>query len=287
MTNQAFTEKDFGDKSFLRLAGGKQKLVSKLISLLPTSIKQGRYIEPFFGGGSLFFAISPESARLNDANLLLMDMYRFIRDDPGVVHHELIKLAKKHGESFYYKVRSEINHASPSHKKAAQMIYLNRSCFNGVFRVNKKSEFNVPWGKKSEIIIPSRVTLENTAHKFSACNLLSGDFSEALQDIQPQDFVYLDPPYLPLDQTAFFRHFTWPRFELDDHKRLAVCAQRIREQGARVMVSNPDLPIVRSIFNNWHFTEVSLPRSAAARKTNVRRAAELIITSYDMSEEKH
>ena len=101
MTTRLFTEKDFGDKSFLRLAGGKQKLVSRLISLLPKSGIEGKYIEPFVGGGSLFFSIAPERATVADANPFLMDMYRFVKDDPRAVHDELIKLAKMHGESFY------------------------------------------------------------------------------------------------------------------------------------------------------------------------------------------
>ena len=281
-----FYEKDFGTKPFLRLTGGKQKLLTKLIDLLPESIAHSRYIEPFFGGGSLFFALTPMGARLNDANTLLMDMYRSIQDDPAAVHDELVKLAKRHGEPFYYKVRSSFNLEGISHKKAAQFIYLNRACFNGVFRVNKKSEFNVPWGKKTHIIIPNLTNLERASRLFSACELLDWDFADALSDVGQRDFVYLDPPYLPLDQTAFFRHYTWPRFSLDDHEKLATCAQLIRERGANVMVSNRDLPIVRTMFRDWFFTEVSVPRFATADKANVRRAAELIITSYPVGGEK-
>ena len=146
-----------------------------------------------------------------------------------------------------------------------------------------KSEFNVPWGKKTTIIIPNFATLDRTSQLLGASELLDGDFADSLSAVGDGDFVYLDPPYIPLDHTAYFRHYTWPLFSRDDHQRLAVRAQEIRERGAYVMISNADLPIIRTMFKDWHITEFSVPRSVTAKKDQVRRVSELIITSYPAS----
>lgn len=280
MPNPVFIEKDFGRKSFLRLAGGKQRLLARLMEIIPATPKSFRYIEPFFGGGSLFFGIAPFAARISDANKLIMGMYQFLLDDPSVVHAHLLNLAERHDEAFYYEVRSSFNTARRGHKKAAQLIYLNRSCFNGVFRVNRKSEFNVPSGKKLQILIPTLDYLIGIAEVLARSEVLVGDFAFSLEDVGNGDVVYLDPPYVPIDQTAFFRHYTSPKFSLDDHQRVAAWSNKMAAKGAHVIVSNSDLPIVRAMFSGWHFTTISTSRNVTAKKASVRRLPELIITNY-------
>lgn len=280
MSDELFVEKDFGKKTFLRLAGGKQHLLDRLTKTLPDDSNKRRYIEPFFGGGSLFFATAPTEARIGDANHLMIEMYQYLVDDPSAVHSHLLSLAEMHDERFYYEVRSSFNRKSASHKKAAQLIYLNRSCFNGVFRVNQQSEFNVPWGKKQQILIPTQDYLKRAAELLGRSEMSHGDFSGLLEDVGEGDMVYLDPPYVPIDRTAHFRHYTSPRFSLDDHERLANWARKIADNGAHVMVSNSDLPVVRSMFCGWHFTSLSISRHVTSKKTDVRRFQELIITSY-------
>jgi DNA adenine methylase len=201
MTVEYYIEKDFGNKTFLRLAGGKQHLLDRLTRMLPSGIETLRYIEPFIGGGSLFFATSPANARISDANRLIIEMYRFLLDDPLAVHSHLLKLAERHNEDFYYEVRSSFNAKRASYKRAAQLIYMNRSCFNGVFRVNQKSKFNVPWGKKQQILIPTLEYLIRVADLLRKTEIILGDFAGSLKDVGQGDMVYLDPPYVPIDRT--------------------------------------------------------------------------------------
>ena len=240
------------------------------------------YREPFLGGGSLFLALEPSKAKLNDLNPLLIDMYRAVRDDPESVHRQLVTLANSHSSTFFYKTRGLFNRSEASVLKAAQFIYLNRSCFNGVFRVNRKSEFNVPWGKKERVLIPTAGNLKRLASLLSPAKLSDGDYTDVLAAAGPDDFVYLDPPYPPISRTSFFRHYTSLRFSLEDHQKVAEWANRISKRGAAVMISNADTEAVRNMFPGWYLTSLNRPRYVTANKSNVRRAAELIITNYQV-----
>lgn len=279
-TNSSYREKDFGARPFLRLAGGKQGLASRLVMAAPQQVRALRLIEPFLGGGSLFMALQPDRARLNDLSHHLMAMYRSVRDEPAVVHQHLLSFAERHGESFYYSLRSEFNDSSPSPRKAAQLIYLNRACYNGVFRVNRQSRFNVPWGKKQIVHIPTSENLQRLGASLTRAELWCGDFRHTLTGVGAGDFVYLDPPYPPTSATAFFRHYTAIRFSMDDQRRLAVYAHTLAERGAAVMVSNADMDEIRDLFHGWNVTRVDQARSVTSTKDDVKRAGELVITSY-------
>ena len=276
MVDPPYVEKLFGTKPILRLAGGKQHLTRRLVGLLPPGTGQYRYVEPCLGGGSLFFALGPPVSRLNDLSPFLVHMYRHIRDDPESVHQELVCLAEQHAEDFYYRVRDSFNRAEPSIGKSAQFIYLNRSCYNGVLRVNQKSEFNVSWGKKGTILIPTLADLRHICEVLANSELSQGDYAPVLLDVGRGDFVYLDPPYPPVSQTAKFRQYTARTFSLDDHRNLGNWARQAADRGAHVMISNADTLAIRVMYEGWHLTKVWSPRHVTSKKSRVRRTPELM-----------
>ena len=181
-----YKEKDFGTKSILRFTGGKQRLVKKLQKSMPE--KWNDYFEPFLGGGSLFFSTQSNDKKqfyLNDQNNYLIDTYISIRDNPTEIYEYLKDIANQHSEDFYLKMRDKFNTSKESSvSKSAIFLYLNRSCFNGVFRLNSKQEFKVPSGKKETILIPTIDNFKNLSKKFSSTILTSVDFEKSLDKVK-------------------------------------------------------------------------------------------------------
>src|SRR5713101_1921658 len=218
---------------FLRWAGGKQQLKRILLAFLPTDVRERTYREPFLGGGSLFFALRPRAAILSDANKHLIKCYEFVRDQPELVARYLRFHALKNTMAYYYRVREEYNNAEFSASQAARFIYLNKTCFNGIFRVNTKGEFNVPYGWKEPPSIPTAEILERASNALKHAVLVSQGFDESLQDAKRNDFVYLDPPYPPLNGTAYFTHYTTDRFTQSHQDRLSSVVRHLDQLGCR------------------------------------------------------
>jgi DNA adenine methylase len=268
---------DFRGKPILRWAGGKQSLVAELLRALPESIDTLNYFEPFLGAGSLFIATRPKRARLSDLNGHLIDAYKAIRDSPEGVAELALAHAKRDSESYYYAVRTLYNQAEPSAERAAQFIYLNRACFNGVFRVNRQGAYNVPYGHKPRLLMPSALALKELATAFHTASLSVSTYQQALREASAGDFVYLDPPYPPLNGTAFFTHYTKERFGVADQEELAALASDLRARGCLVLVSNADTQTIRSLYAGWAMKAIRVARSVGHHG---RPTGELLITSY-------
>jgi DNA adenine methylase len=264
---------------FLRWVGGKRQIVRHLARLVPTDGWRGRYIEPFLGAGSLYFALAPKVALLSDANPHLIQCYEQIRERPHRVSTELRLHADAHSSEHYYGVRSLYNASASSAAQAARFIYLNHACFNGVFRVNMKGEFNVPYGKKEEPNIPSRDHLLQVASSLERAELRIADFEFLLSDARRGDFVYLDPPYPALNETAFFAHYTKDRFGDSDQERLAECVRRLARKGCKFMMSNADVPQIRRLYREFRFVALSVTRFVSCKK-NKHQVSEVVITNY-------
>src|SRR5713226_10143568 len=183
---------------FLRWAGGKQQLKRTLLAFLPLDVTERTYREPFLGGGSLFFALQPKAAILSDANEHLIKCYELVRDQPELVARYLRFHALKNTKAHYYRVREEYNNSEFSAAQAARFIYLNKTCFNGIFRVNSKGKFNVPYGRKESPAIPDEAKLVRVAAALKSASLHASSFEQALDGAARGDFIYLDPPYPPL-----------------------------------------------------------------------------------------
>ena len=191
-------------KPILKWAGGKTQMLNDLLPKVPSSY--GRYIEPFFGGGALFFALQPENAIISDSNPELINMYRQVADFPD----EVIQCLKQYENTkeMFYNVRSQTWEALPKAEAAARTIFLNRTCFNGLYRVNKKGEFNVPYGKYKNPKICDQDALYVASDALKKAEILCGDYILVLEHYTKEgDFIFLDPPYLPVSEYSDFKRY--------------------------------------------------------------------------------
>ncbi len=268
-------------RPFLRWAGGKRRIVAHLLKHLPSD-HYGTYWEPFLGAGALFFALAPKSAFVSDLNSELMACYQQVRDNCELVYKHLSEHIEKSSEEHYYHVRSIFNRSKPSPAQAARFIYLNRTSFNGIYRVNLRGQYNVPYGFKEPPPMPSLADLR-LASRLLSNSVISAESCHEVDftgRARPGDLVYLDPPYLPLNsKTANFTHYTDSRFSSEDHIRVADLANRLREEDCNVLVSNSDNEFIRDLYQGWHISTLPVVRSISA-KGNRFVAAELVITSY-------
>lgn len=272
-------------RPFTKWTGGKRQLLSVIKSLMPESYN--RYFEPFVGGGALFFELAPKDAIINDFNSELINCYQQIKDNPS----ELIKLLSKHKESnskeYYLNLRSadrdsrieKMNNV----ERAARIMYMLRVNFNGLYRVNSKNQFNVPYGRyknpqivDSDLIVSiSQYLNENIIH------ILNGDFEEAVKDVGAGDFVYFDPPYIPLSETSSFTSYTHEGFSYEDHVRLRDTFKKLDEKGAYVMLSNSSSPLVEELYKDYNIHKVSATRTNGAKSSSRGKIDEIIVTNYD------
>ncbi len=263
----------------LRWAGGKVYLIRKLIPFVPEDYVKRSYIEPFLGGGSMFFALCPPKAILSDMNYHLIHCYKTLRDHPARVYSFLKTFIEQDSEEFFYKVREEYNRSRFTVKQAARFIYLNRTCFNGIFRVNEEDKFNVPYGKKENPVFPTLVELKAISKSLKKARLRTCSYEEALRAAQKDAFIYLDPPYPPLNGTSYFTHYTKERFYEEDQVKLSETARRLARLGCLVMISNADTPFIRKLYKHWNITRLHVTRWITC-KAQKHKVDELVITNY-------
>jgi DNA adenine methylase len=268
---------------FIRWVGGKSKLIKHLKNYVPSDFCGGNYYyEPFLGAGSLFFHLTPQKAYLSDSNKDLIECYNTIKSDPKIISEYLNQHLENNCKEYYYKMRDEYNSSKPSITKAALFIYLNKSCFNGIWRVNKKGHFNVPYGYKEPPSLPSNEDLLKISKVLSNAKLVHKDYKDAVINVNEGDFVYFDPPYPPLNGTSFFTHYTKERFNREDHAELARIAKELTKKGCLVMISNADIPYIKSLYKD-SFNVYDLEVTRWIRTDGKRyKVGELIITNYNL-----
>lgn len=262
-------------RSPIKWAGGKGALLPEILSRLPEKI--GTYYEPFVGGGAVFFALAAENrfrhAVLGDANDDLMETYFAIRNDLDEVVRRLKAHAGKHSEEYFYKVR-----AQRGVYVAARFIYLNKSCFNGLYRVNKKGEFNVPFGKYTNPTICDEENLRAVSEVLQSAELETDDFEKIVQTAKKGDVVYCDPPYCPASETANFTAYTADGFGPDEQIRLRDVARTLIDRGVHVLLSNSDTPLVRKLYKGFRLEEVQAPRRVNSKGGKRGNVGELLIS---------
>ena len=266
-------------KPFLRWAGGKRRLVPFLLNSVPSDVNRGIYWEPFLGAGSLFFALRPRQAVISDRNADLIACFRAVRDHPDLVLQYLRMHAVRTSKDYYKKIRSRYNKARDSISKAAMFIYLNKTCFNGIWRVNRKGEFNVPYGFKEPPAMPSKTDLLAASIALKNAEIRAEDFRDVLTGVQSGDFVYLDPPYPPLNETSYFTHYTKDGFCEDDQEAVARMATLLANRGCRVMIFQAKTRGTVKSFNGWRIEVVSVVRWITC-KSKRHRVKEIVITNY-------
>ena len=242
---------------FVKWAGGKRKLAPLLIETFPEDFdpEKHRYFEPFIGGGALMFALgNPESPLnipgknlfINDLNPELTNTYEVIRDNVSALIKELELLTKRINEKTFYEIRATVPRGKVA--RAARFIYLNKTCFNGLWRVNSKGEFNVPFGKSKNPSLFIEENLRACSKRLKGCTITNTSFEKAVAKARKGDLVYFDPPYIPLSASASFAAYAKEGFNVEDQELLAETIQKLSAKGVFVLLSNSDTPMTRKIF---------------------------------------
>lgn len=263
----------------VKWAGGKTKLLSELAARLPAAY--GRYYEPFCGGAALFFSLRPERAVLGDVNADLIGAYRVAADQ----HEKLLSVLEHHRANhcadWYRQTREDWNanaYATDSVARAATFIYLNRTCFNGLWRVNRAGEFNVSMGRYKDPFAGIADRIRAASPAIVRAEIRHGDYRETLLDVEAGDFVYLDPPYDPVTPTANFRSYTSDGFTAEDQATLAEAVRALIARGVRVMASNSNTPYVRRLYAGLRIDVVECPRAINSDAARRGKVGEVIIT---------
>jgi len=262
----------------VKWAGGKTRLLPELVARLPAT--WGRYYEPFAGGAALFFRLGPERAVIGDVNADLVRMYTAVAADVGAVIRGLRRHAGLHSKQHYDGTRARWNAQRTSWEpatSAAAFIYLNKTCFNGLWRVNRKGEFNVPMGRYTAptICVPDAL---HTAHaRLSRAELRAGDYRATIEDAAPGDLLYFDPPYEPVSETAKFTSYSTTPFGRDEQRQLAGTARALVARGCHVLVSNSDTPFIRELYRGFCIDQVKCSRSINSAADRRGAVDELII----------
>lgn len=263
-------------KPFIKWAGGKRWLLNDPSFGLPNF--PGRYIEPFLGGGAIFFHLAPSQAILSDVNERLIATYRSIRDEWRLVQASLLEFQDRHSKEFYYAERAQ-QHSAP-HLQAAQFLYLNRTCFNGLYRENLKGQFNVPIGTKTQVVLPDD-DFEKASQLLAQADLRSGDFESVVAEAREGDLVFLDPPYTTAHNCNGFVKYNQKIFTWDDQKRLMDAVSGAKRRGAKVVLTNADHASIHDLYVNLGVPRVVSRASVMAGSANSRRGTTEALFIFD------
>lgn len=271
---------------FIKWVGGKRRLLPQLEPLMPPGVERRRHVEPFVGGGAFFFARAPRNALLCDVNPALVTTYEAVRDELSSVVSALAALARRHGKESYYAVRERYNAARTGKKRvskasqAAMFIYLNKTCFNGLHRVNRKGEFNVPMGRYKNPRILDTERLQMASAALQSADVRCEGFEGLLRSAKPGDFIYLDPPYEPVSRTASFTSYAKDGFSQDDQVRLRDVFGALHQRGCKLMLSNSDVPFIRELYAEWNVHTVHAARAVNSNGAGRGKVPEVVVTSY-------
>lgn len=268
-------------KPFLKWAGGKRQLLPEILALMP--VRFDRYFEPFIGGGALFFHTQPKQAFISDVNEELINCYQIVRDKP----HELISSLCQHRyeAAYYYELRdidrNAVAFAALSDvEKASRLIYLNRTGFNGMYRVNKKGHFNVPFGRYVNPKIVNEPLILEASQALQDTHIHIAPYAEALSKAQSGDFVYLDPPYMPVSKTASFTSYAKDDFGFDKQELLADFCRFLDKKQVRFIASNAYLEPIRELYQGFQQKEIQARRAINSRADKRQSVSEILIWNF-------
>lgn len=270
---------------FLKWVGGKRQLLPKIIEHLPKNIRELRYFEPFIGGGAVLFHLQPENAVINDFNKELINVYNVVKDNLD----DLIVDLKKHKNTseYFYQIRGldrtdEFLSLSEV-QRASRIIYLNKTCFNGLYRVNNAGEFNAPFGRYKNPNIVNEPTLK-AVNKFLNKNNISinnGDYSDVLETADENSFIYLDPPYHPISENSNFTGYVQGGWDMFDQIRLREVCDILNEKGAKFLLSNSSSPFIKDQYEKYKITTVKAIRAINSNGSDRGEIDEVLIRNYE------
>jgi len=260
----------------VKWAGGKAQLLNQFTPFFPENYNL--YIEPFLGGGAVFFHLLPEEAVLIDNNEELINLFQVIRDSLQELLESLNEY--KNTPEYFYEIRAlDINNLTKI-ERASRFLYLNKTAYNGLYRVNRKNQFNVPFGYYKKPNIKDEDNLQQVKEALKKTEIICGDFSLALEYAGKNDFVYLDPPYNPLSETSNFTGYTSEGFDLDAQKRLASLFHELNNAGCWVMLSNSDTPLIHELYKDYYIEKVYARRAVNCKAEKRGPITELVIRNY-------
>lgn len=273
-------------KPFVKWVGGKRQLLKQFrsMNLYPPekfNSKVGRYFEPFVGGGAVFFDLLPETAFLSDLNNELVTTYNVIKNDV----ENLIESLKKHNldKEYFLRIRAQNLEKLSNIDTASRFVYLNRTCFNGMYRVNRKGDFNVPFGKHTNPLVCDENNLRKVAKALKNVEIKRQDYKEVLKKAKKGDFVYFDPPYYPVSKTASFTSYTSEAFLGKEQTELRDTFAELHKRGCFVMLSNSDTPFINKIYSEIkgvRITKVQAGRAINSDASKRGKITEVLIMNY-------
>jgi len=268
-------------KPIVKWAGGKRALIKQYSKYFPVNFNA--YYEPFFGGGAIFLHLFSEGkikrAKLSDINEELINLYNVVKNNVEELIEELSSGKYVNKKTVFYKIRAE--EPNDAVIRAARMIYLNRTCYNGLYRVNKQGKFNVPFGKYPENVkIVNKKNLRNVSKCLGNVEITTEDFEESVKSAKKGDFVYFDPPYIPLSDTAYFTDYTSEGFGIKEQERLAKVFRELDERGCFVMESNSGVPKVSELFDGFKIVDVKAKRYISCDPEGRGGVKESLIINY-------
>jgi DNA adenine methylase len=269
---------------FIKWAGGKSQLIEQYRPFFPNKIE--RYFEPFLGSGAVFFFVkktfNPKEISLSDTNEELIIVFKVVRDNV----EELIKSLKKrkalNSREYFYKVRKEEPAKISSVERASRLIYLNKTCYNGLYRVNAKGEFNVPYGKYKNPSIFNEKILREGSRLLKNVKIKVASFEMILDHIKKGDFIYFDPPYMPISKTSSFTSYTKDVFLENEQEKLAKVFRQLDKKGCLLMLSNSDHSHIRKLYAGFNIQSIKARRAISCIGTKRGEIKELLITNYQI-----
>ena len=270
---------------FLKWVGGKRQLMPTIVDILPKNIKDLNYVEPFIGGGAVLFHLQSKNAIINDFNDELINVYNVIKDNLT----DLIADLKKHENNadYFYKIRGldrieDFKDLSPV-QRASRIIYLNKTCFNGLYRVNNAGEFNAPFGRYTNPNIVNEPTLKAVSKYLNSNNISirSGDYASVLEETSEKSFVYLDPPYHPISVNSNFTGYIQGGWDIFDQARLRDACNKLNEKGVKFLLSNSSSPQIKDLYENYEIITVKANRAINSNGADRGEIDEVLIRNYE------
>lgn len=267
-------------RPFVKWVGGKGQLLNILIENLPTDM--ATYYEPFLGGGALFFALQPKLAVLSDINSDLIEAFSCVQQFPEELISDLS--AHKYDEDYFYSLRNidrtpYFTSLSPV-QRTSRLIYLNKACYNGLYRVNSKGQFNTPFGRYSNPTICDSENLRSCSVALKNTSLLCDTFKESTHTARAGDFIYLDPPYLPINATSNFTGYVAGGFSLADQEELAEYCSELNSRNIKFLLSNSDTETTRALYKNFNISSVKALRAVNSKAAKRGPVSELLVKNY-------
>lgn len=270
----------------LKWVGGKRQLLDEIIPMIPK--QYSTYVEPFIGGGAVLFDLQPKKAIINDFNSELINVYTVIRDYPDELIKELQYHKKKNTSEYFYIVREydrkpDIYSKMTAVQKAARIIYLNKTCYNGLYRVNSAGHFNSPYGRYKNPNIVNETVIKAMSKFFNENDIIikNVDFKDALKGIRKGAFVYFDPPYMPISSSSSFTGYTESGFGEDKQRELKELCDKLDKKGIKFLQSNSDCEFIRELYSDYRIKTIKAKRSINSKGNSRGEINEVLIYNYE------